>query len=263
MVVKTSQLKKFLVKELKSIIKEHKLGKVSKLKKPQLLALILNAPNSKDIMSKLAPKIKKKKKFSAKQLASQAKFKAMVANKKKDPSKPVNKGEDDKELKERLRLGSKTMSELKDIAFDKGLKVPNNVEFEDLIKIIMFGKQNLKAFEQKAIVKRQTKPVKSKKKKEALQEINKMMKELIEVKALAPIENKKELEKLGKKLFLDNIFGVSKFSLKNEIKDIVNEASDEQLEIFLSFTKDMKKQVLEKRFNSSKSIGQLLNSFIK
>ena len=268
MPIKKNQLKKFLSKDLKAIVKKHKLGKVSKKSKSQLIALIQNCDTCKDILSKLnLPPKKKQKPPSAKQLAARAQFKAMIAGKKKAPKKlkpkPSPVREDDAELQERIRLGSKGISELKDLALDKGLKFPSYIEHDDLVRIIMFGKPNLKALQQKDLEIRETKPVEKPIVKKALKEVKVVMEELIEKKVIAPIENKQKLKKMGKKAFLDSIFGVQKFSLKNEIKEIVNEATDEQLEIFLSFSKDMKKQVLEKRFNSSRSIGTLLKSFIK
>ncbi len=262
--VKINQLKKFSVKQLKDIVKSNNLGKITKKKKAQLIGLISNCDECKNILSKLSLPLKKAKKpASAKQLAARAKFKAMVQGKKKDKSKPINKQEDKSEFEERIRLGSKPTSELKDIALDKGLKFPSFIDHEDLVKMIMFGKPNLKNLQQKDLEIRQTKPVEKSIVKEAKKEIKDTMETLIEKNVILPIGNKKQLEKIGKKAFLDGIFGVSKFSLRKEIKDIVQEASEEQLEIFLSFSKAKKKLILEKRFNTSKSIGQLIKTFIK
>ena len=250
MAVKINQLKKFSVKQLKAIVKDNKLGKITKKKKAQLIGMISNCDACRDILSKLSlPPKKKQKPPTAKQLAARAAFKVMVQGKKKEQPKPS--------------LEKKGISELIDMGLDKGLKVNDSMTKQQLINAVSNGKKNLKGLQQKDLEVRQTTSVKIEIIKEAKKEIKKTMETLIEDKVLAPIENIKKIEKLGKKKFLDAIFGVSSFSLKREIKDIVNEATDEQLEIFLSFSKIKKKEVLEKRFNSSKSIGQLLNSFIK
>jgi len=249
MPVKINQLKKFSVKALKEIVKVNKLGKITKKKKAQLIGMISNCPECRDILSKLSLPIKKKRKPpTAKQVAARAKFKAMVQNK--------------KDTKKKDNLDSKGISELKDIAMDKGLKLNDNITKDQLVNAIRFGKQNLKQLQGKALEIDLTKPVEKEKKKEALKEIKSTMEDLIE-KKIEKIENVKKIGKIGKKKFLDDIFGVNAFNLKREIKDIINEASDEQLEIFLSFSKSKKKEVLQRRFNSSKSLGQLLNSFIK
>lgn len=250
--VKINQLKKFSVKQLKDIVKSNNLGKITKKKKAQLIGLISNCDECKDILSKLSLPLKKAAKpASAKQLAARAKFKAMVQNKKKGLPNP-------KDL-----LENKGVSELLDMALDKGLKFDNRPTKEQVINAIRTGKKNLKNLQQKDLEIRQTKLVDKSIVKEAKKEIKETMETLIENNVIAPIANKKKLEKIGKKAFLDGIFGVSKFSLRNEIKDIVNEASEEQLEIFLSFSKAKKKEILEKRFNTSKSIGQLIKTFIK
>lgn len=280
--IKKSGLKKFLVKDLKKIIKENKLGKVSKKTKPQLIAMILESAESRDILSKLSMPVKKKKKFSKKQLEAQARFKAMVAKPKAKPEaekapEPIQpkakarpgvktfdpRKSETKEMKEeRIALGSLPTSELKDIAQDKGLKFPSDIGHEDLVRLIMFGKFRAKDMGDKQIKTEKSFPIKSNKKKAALKEINDMMSNMIKVKE-EQISNQKVIKKIGKKKFLDAIFGVSKFNLRQEIRDVMNEANEEQLDIFLSFTKDKKREVLERRFNQSKSIGQLLKTFIK
>ena len=251
--VKINQLKKFSVKALKEIVKKNKLGKISKKKKAQLIGLISNCPECKDILSKLSLPLKKAKKpASAKQLAARERFKVMVKakkDKKKQPN-PVD------------NLENKGISELMDMAMDKGLKVEDNITKEQLLNAVRNGKKNLKELEQKDLEVRQTKPVAPEIVKKAKKEIKQVMDKLIEVE-VEKIDSKKKISKIGKKAFLDGVFGVNKFNIRKEIKNIINEAEDSQLEIFLSFSKLKKKEILKKRFDSSKSLGQLLKSFIK
>ena len=88
MTVKSLQLKKFGVKELKQIVKKYKLGKITKKKKTQLIGMIQSADNLKEILSSLTLPIKKKRVFSEKQLAAQKNF-ANRNYKKVKPSKEL------------------------------------------------------------------------------------------------------------------------------------------------------------------------------
>ena len=82
-----SQLKKFKVVELKQIIRDNKIGKVGG-NKAQLMTRIIESDKWNEIKEKLNVPEKKKKKFSAKQLAAQQKFKDMVAKRQQKKKKP-------------------------------------------------------------------------------------------------------------------------------------------------------------------------------
>lgn len=61
-------LKKMKVKQLKHLVKKHKVGKITGLKKSQLVGLLVNHPTIKDILKDFKPVIKKKKLVSSKVL---------------------------------------------------------------------------------------------------------------------------------------------------------------------------------------------------
>lgn len=254
--IKIHQLKKFSVKALKVIVKKHKLGKVSKKKKAQLIGLISNCDECKNILSKMTLPIKKVKKFSKKQLDAQQKFKAMVQDKSNKLDKSVKKIK--KDIK---KLEDKGISELKDLARDKGIFKVEELTKKQLINVIETGKNSLKELEETSMAIELKPIVKDIKKKVVMKkEVKEIMEDIIEVKENL-IENKKK--RLSKRDFLDSIFGVSKFNLRREIKDIMDEIDGEKLDIFLSLSKKNKKELLQRRFDSAMSLSTLINKHIK
>ena len=102
--IKLKDLKKFKVAELKSIIKKHSLGTVSKLKKIQLIGKITSCENCNTILSSLVLPIRIRKAPSAKQLIARQKFKDMRKKTKKQlPKRSIEKIE---EIKKVEKLGS-------------------------------------------------------------------------------------------------------------------------------------------------------------
>ena len=97
--IKLKDLKKFKVAELKSIIKKHSLGTVSKLKKIQLIGKITSCENCNTILSSLVLPIRIRKAPSAKQLIARQKFKDMRKKTKKQlPKRSIEKIEEIKKV---------------------------------------------------------------------------------------------------------------------------------------------------------------------
>ncbi len=246
--IKKGQLKKLLVKDLKKIIKTNKIGKITKKTKSQLIAMIQGCDNCVAILKGLSLPIKIKKKASPAQLAAREKFKIMVQKKKQ-----------------------KTNSEIRDLILDKGLKVPDSEDKEVLMKTLTEGKLIAREIAQSTIIKQEEQPKpkkirrikkKGKIKPRATEMLNKCrdLECIIEQIKDKPV---KEVRKLGKRAFLNKIFGENQFVLAREMNNLIDEATDLQLETFLDMKKKNRKELLQKRFNSSKSLGQLIKELNK
>lgn len=105
------------MKELKAIVKKNNLGKVSKLKKVQLLGLISNCPECKTILNGLTMVVRIRKPPSAKQLAARAKFSLMVKAKGRKLLPVANeaKKKAEKLLKDALQQPQKVIEPIKNI----------------------------------------------------------------------------------------------------------------------------------------------------
>lgn len=226
MAIKPNQLKKFSVKALKKIVKDNKLGKITKKKKAQLVAMIMDAENMKVIISSLNMPVKAKRKFSDKQIAAQQKF--ANRNRKKNPGS-IKRGAG--KIKEGSPL-DKTIKKVKGLfggnpATFSPTKIKANVDIEDVVDAIDI-------------------PVKMK-------DVKKLVKVAEEVAD--------EIKANPTKEFLDEIFGIEVFNFENEIIKIVNEMEDDnKLNKFLSLSKNKIKSLLMKKFNSAMSIQQFINS---
>ena len=227
MAVKPNQLKKFKVKELKNIIKKHKLGKVSKKRKAQLVAMIMSAENVKDILSNLTMPLKKNRKFSVKQLAAQQAFK----NRRNKGSMGLGGGK----VQRGSALDNTIQKVLKVFGAERKFKEPikpkipmnTNIDIEDIVDEI-------------------DTPV-------PIHQVEKLVNAAEEVAEV--------IEANPTKTFLDSIFGFQEFDFEEEIIDIVNALEDdEKLNKFLSLPKKEIKSLLMRKYNNALSINQFIKS---
>ena len=226
MAIKSNHLKKFKVKELKAIIKKHKLGKVSKKRKAQLVAMIMSADNVRDILSTLTIPVKKNRKFSVKQLASQQAFKNRRTKPRNKGSMGLGGG--------KVQRGSALDNTIQKVlgvfgAERKDPKIPmnTNIDIEDIVDEI-------------------DTPV-------PIKQVEKLVDAAEEVAEV--------IEANPTKTFLDSIFGFQEFDFEEEIIDIVNALEDDvKLNKFLSKPKKEIKSLLMRKYNNALSIQQFIKS---
>ena len=243
MPIKLNQIKKLSVKVLKAVVKANKLGKITKMRKIQLVGMLMSANNVQEIISKLSLPIKKKRPPSAKQLLIRKAFGDRMRKKGKKKTstvvvekplpKMVNPVKIDDFLPEVIKLPEKIKLPPKFQIISADLK-PKDMAMDDGGMPIVVSKEGK---EKMAVAKKLN---------------DKIVKEVV---------MKMKPQRISKRMFLDNVFGECKFCIKLATKNLMEELSDEQMDKFFDMPKKRRNDLLSKRFNGSMSMASLVRKF--
>lgn len=129
--IKPKQLKKLSVGQLKLVIQEYEIGKVSKKKKAELIETILNSEKAAQILDDIDPEtlVRPKRNFSKKQLENQRKFAERARERKGKKKLTVKIPPTPKEMKNVVKIETEIKPKVsRRVNADKAIKKPKVVK---------------------------------------------------------------------------------------------------------------------------------------